>query len=103
MTETTFCIKLLGILALSADEDLHFASDICIFYGEIPSVCAEIHVGGAKHHCLVLSKLMILQTTQAGRVYPIVNQLKHLELRIARCFTSQEACHFAEVEIIIHG
>ena len=36
-------------------------------------------------------------------MYPIVNQLKHLELRLARCSGSQEACHFAEAEITIHG
>ena len=98
---------------------------------KVPFVCEEIHVlGEAEHHCLsfmllfdafcsqekqqhgslflnlVLEcNLMILHDKRPPRpcVYPIVNQLKHLELRLARCSGSQEACHFAEAEIIIHG
>lgn len=101
------------------------------FMVKVAFVCEEIHVlGEAEHHCLsfmllfdafrsqekqqhgslflnlVLEcNLMILHDKRPPRpcVYPIVNQLKHLELRLARCSGSQEACHFAEAEITIHG
>lgn len=124
-------MKPLGILIFWMMKIYILLVTSAFFMVKVPFVCEEIHVlGEAEHHCLsfmllfdafcsqekqqhgslflnlVLEcNLMILHDKRPPRpcVYPIVNQLKHLELRLARCSGSQEACHFAEAEIIIHG